>query len=51
VSVDLTPTLRRMYRGQRLNGDRIVLQLLPVCQGADIAASNVRPRRVEVALI
>jgi len=51
VSIDLTPTLRQMHRRKRLRGDRIVLQLLPVCPGGDVAASSVRPRRIDIALI
>ncbi len=51
VSVDLTPTLRQLHRRRRLRGDRVVLQLLPVCHGGDVSASSIRARRVEVALI
>jgi hypothetical protein len=53
VSVDLTPTLRRMARDRArgLQNNQVVLQMMPVCRGADSTASAVRPRRVEVVII
>ena len=49
--VDLGPALARMSRTQPLRGDRIVVQLVPVSAGGSAAASTVRPRRVEIAII
>jgi tyrosinase len=51
VSVNLTPTLRKMNRIRLLQGDRVTLQLLPQCRGSDAAGSRVRARRVEVVVI
>jgi hypothetical protein len=50
VSVDLSPALSRISRTKYFQGDKLMVQLMPVCHGADARASMVRPRRVEVAI-
>jgi hypothetical protein len=38
-------------RARGLQNNQVVLQMMPVCRGADSTASAVRPRRVEVVII
>ncbi len=51
VSVDLTPALSRISRTKQFPNDRIVVQMLPVCPTGTPTGSNVRPRRVDIAII
>ena len=50
VCVDLTPALAR-FEPERLQIDRLTVQLLPECQNREAHASDVRPRRVEIVVI
>ena len=51
VSIDLAPTLSRLYGNRPARTDKIVVQLLPFCRYGNAATSVVRPRRVEIAIL
>lgn len=51
LCVDLTSTLARVESPLGLRNNRLMVQLLPQCSNAEVNASNVRPRRVDVVII